>query len=214
MDRRSPIDSLGRTRSRLVAKAKPVTQFNDDQHLPIHLLSWIEANLDSFAGPVSNRVVWPDADLIFMVIKGPNARTDFHIDPGDEIFMQLSGTIRVDLRTEQGVETRMLHQGEIMRVPAHVPHSPMRPAGSVGVVIERRRGPDEMDHLDWYCDVCDNRLHRATFNLADIETDLIAALRSFNSDEALRTCDVCGTVKAEPTVFQLPPPGSGEVVDG
>lgn len=175
----------------------------DDPSLPIHLLNWIEDNRESFSGPVSNRVVWPGADLIFMVIKGPNARNDFHTDPGDEIFMQLTGTIRVDLRTDEGIQTKFVHEGEIMLVPAFVPHAPMRPAGTVGVVIERRRGPEEMDHLDWFCDVCDNRLHRATFNLADIETELAAALKAFDGDSDLRTCSVCDTVKPTPIPFVL-----------
>ena len=26
---------------------------------------------------------WPESELIFQIIRGPNARNDFHIDPGD-----------------------------------------------------------------------------------------------------------------------------------
>src|SRR5271168_409488 len=48
--------------------------------------------------------------------------------------------------------------GEIYILPAHVPHSPQRPAGSVGIVVERRRAPHELDGFSWYCENCGHRL--------------------------------------------------------
>ncbi len=175
--------------------------------VPLPLLRWIEEHHDDFSGPVSNRVLWPDSDFIFMVVRGANARNDFHIDPGDEIFYQIEGTIRVDIIDDAGqIVPQMVQAGELFLVPAGVPHAPMRPAGSWGVVIERQRREDEMDQVLWICDNCGADVHRATFHLSNIETELRELLEGFASDEALRTCAVCGTVKpiAEPFVLAAP----------
>ena len=37
-------------------------------------------------------------------------------------------------------------------LPSHVRHSPQRPEGCVGLVIERYRQPGEIDALEWYDD--------------------------------------------------------------
>lgn len=164
-------------------------------NLPFNLRDWIQEHRDEFEPPVANKVVWQDSDFIFMVIRGPNARNDFHIDPGDEIFMQLEGDIAVEIVDGDGAYRRhRVREGEIMLVPVGTPHSPLRPADSWGLVIERQRTPEESDQLRWYCDCCGHVLHEVTFHLADIETQLKAALDEFNADVALRTCDACGCV--------------------
>ncbi|MDH4170875.1 MAG: 3-hydroxyanthranilate 3,4-dioxygenase [Acidimicrobiia bacterium] len=173
---------------------------------PLDLVDWIEANADSFRPPVANRVVWPDSELIFMVIRGPNARNDFHIDPGDEIFYQLQGTIQVDVRNDDGdVESHLVHEGALLLVPAGVPHSPLRPAESWGVVIERRRRAGELDQIRWYCEN-GHVLHERSFQLADIETELKAILDEFNETPSLRTCDQCGCVLEVAPPFAFPDP--------
>lgn len=155
---------------------------------PVDLKAWIRDNAASFEPPVSNKVVWRDADHIFMVIRGPNARSDFHVDPYDEIFMQLEGAIRLDLMVDGVREEHWIREGEVMLVPAMVPHSPLRPADTWGVVIERPRLPDEYDALVWFCDICGEEVSRVTFHLTNIETELAQAMRNYNDSEALRTC--------------------------
>ena len=49
---------------------------------PVHLLRWIDANRHAFAPPVANKEVFPESEFIYQIIRGPNARNDFHIDPG------------------------------------------------------------------------------------------------------------------------------------
>ena len=172
--------------------------------IPLHLLDWIEQNADSFEPPVANRVVWPDSEFIFMVVRGPNARNDFHIDPADEIFYQLRGTIQVDIRTPDGeVEHHRVAEGELFLVPAGVPHSPLRPADTWGVVIERRRRPGELDTIVWYCPN-GHVLHEEIFALVDIEAELARIIDDFNSSLERRTCSRCGSVLpvAEPFVLR------------
>ena len=60
---------------------------------PFNLKSWIEEHRDLLKPPVGAEMVWKDSEFIIMVIGGPNARRDFHIDPGDEFFYQLEGDI-------------------------------------------------------------------------------------------------------------------------
>lgn len=171
-------------------------------NLPFNLLRWIEDHAEDFAPPVANKVVWRDSDFIFMIVRGPNARNDFHIDPGDEIFMQLRGDIRVD--TVDGEGRRHEHrvrEGDVMLVPGGTPHAPLRPEDSWGLVIERPRGPDELDTVRWYCDCCGAVLHEVSFHVADIETELGPVLQDFDADESLRTCDACGCVLPRAEAF-------------
>src|SRR5438128_576598 len=62
---------------------------------PVHLMKWIEEHKTLFSGPVANKEVFPESEFIYQIVRGPNARNDFHIDPGDEIFYQLKGDITV-----------------------------------------------------------------------------------------------------------------------
>ena len=172
---------------------------------PFGLSAWLQANQEAFSGPVSNKVVWRDSDHIFMIIRGPNARSDFHIDPYDEIFLQLEGSVRVDLMTENGREQHWIHKGELMLVPAGVPHSPLRPEGTWGLVIERPRPDDMLDELVWFCEVCNEEIHRVQFHVSDIETQLAKALGEYNSDPALRTCPN-GHLNPVPQPFAEVPP--------
>ena len=100
---------------------------------------WIEENKHLLKPPVGNKQVFDDAELIIMVVGGPNARKDYHDDPGAEFFYQLEGDML--LRTIQdGRRVDLpIRQGEILLLPGHVPHSPQRQTDTVGLVVERRR---------------------------------------------------------------------------
>ena len=69
--------------------------------------------------------------------------------------------------------------------------------------IERRRRPDEIDHLRWYCAQCHAVLHDAAFACEDLATQLKPIIEAFYADAALRTCRTCGTVLEPP-----PAPGA------
>lgn len=168
-----------------------------------NLEAWIAANQAAFAGPVANKEVFPQSEFIFQVIRGPNARNDFHVDPGDEIFYQLQGTIRVDVIESGRRKQNVLNQGDVLLVPAGVPHSPLRPAGSWGLVVERTRRPGELDGILWFCDRCDTKLYERSFNMQNIETEIRAAIDDFYATEEHRVCQSCGAVLAQPGEFVL-----------
>ena len=58
---------------------------------PINFRHWIDANRHLLRPPVGNKVIWEDSQFTAMIIRGPNARRDFHVDPSDEIFYMLRG---------------------------------------------------------------------------------------------------------------------------
>jgi 3-hydroxyanthranilate 3,4-dioxygenase len=171
-----------------------------------NLWQWIEENRASFEPPVGNKVVWEDSQYTAMVVRGPNARRDFHIDPSDEIFYQLKGDIVVEHLDKGGKrESTVVGEGEIFLLPAMVPHSPHRPADSWGLVVEIKRRPDETESLLWLCDRCDAKLHAVTMHVADIEKELKAAIDAFDASEELRTCRACGYVQPAKTAPIAPP---------
>ncbi|HZT08452.1 MAG TPA: 3-hydroxyanthranilate 3,4-dioxygenase [Chloroflexota bacterium] len=182
--------------------------------IPRNLWGWVEENRDAFQPPVGNKVVWQDSQFTAMVVRGPNARRDFHIDPFDEIFYQLRGDIVVEYLDEHGTrQNAIVHEGDLFLVPARVPHAPHRPAETWGLVIEIKRSPDQMESLLWICDLCGARLHQVDLYVADIETELKAAIERFNRDVHLRTCRVCGHVQPE-TVRPIDAPAPDAVRAG
>ena len=169
------------------------------------LWDWVEENRASFQPPAGNKVIWEDSQFTAMMIAGPNARRDFHDDPSDEIFFQLKGAMTLEYIDAQGQrQNAVIREGEILLAPAHTPHAPHRPAGSWGLVVERKRGADEEESLLWFCDRCNVELHRVTMSAMDIERDLRAAIEAFDADVERRTCRQCGYVQPEkPPVPQL-----------
>ena len=160
--------------------------------LPINLLDWVEKNREFLEPPVGNKMVWNDGEFLVMVVGGPNQRKDYHVEDGDEFFYQIEGDITVKV-IEDGVRRDVpIRQGEMFLLPAGIPHSPQRPAGTVGLVIERKRQEGELDHLRWYCEKCDEVLHDASFQLVDLGKQLKPVIEEFKASDELRTCARCG----------------------
>jgi 3-hydroxyanthranilate 3,4-dioxygenase len=156
---------------------------------------------------VGNRVIWEDSQFTAMVIRGPNARRDFHVDPSDEIFFMLKGDMVLEYIEDGRRHDQVIREGEIMLMPALTPHAPHRPAGTWGLVVEIKRKPNETESLRWFCERCDALLHETTMHVADIEGELKAAIESFDASVERRTCRRCGYVQPEkPPVPQAPAP--------
>ncbi len=161
---------------------------------PLNFQQWIERNRSVLKPPVGNRRVFADGDFIIMVVAGPNARQDYHLDPGQELFYQLEGDIVLKTLQDGRPLDIPVREGEMLLLPALVPHSPQRPAGSLGLVIERQRRAGERDGFQWYCPSCAGLLHEAFIELTDIEAQLAPLFERFYADRAARTCKHCGTV--------------------
>jgi 3-hydroxyanthranilate 3,4-dioxygenase len=169
------------------------------------LWKWIDENRHSFEPPVGNRVIWENSQFTAMVIRGPNARRDFHVDPSDEIFYMLRGAMVLEYMENGRRQEQVIREGEMMLMPALTPHAPHRPADSWGLVVEIKRLPDQSESLVWFCERCDATLHEVTMHVADIEKELKAAIERFDASLELRTCRACGHVQPEkPPVPQKP----------
>jgi 3-hydroxyanthranilate 3,4-dioxygenase len=89
--------------------------------------------------------------------------------------------------------------GDILLLPPRIPHSPQRLPNSVGLVVERRRRPGELDGLQWYCENCSNLLYEEFFPLTSIETQFQPVFNRFFGSLSLRTCKRCHAVMEPPS---------------
>src|SRR5438045_7323905 len=113
---------------------------------PINLENWIEEKRDKFKPPVSNQYLYDGRDFFVMVIKGPNARNDFHQVDSEEYFYQLKGDIKVRIRENDHIVDYLVKEGETFFISANVPHAPVRPPDTVGIVVVRRRPVGDREH--------------------------------------------------------------------
>jgi 3-hydroxyanthranilate 3,4-dioxygenase len=163
----------------------------------INFKKWIDDNRHLLKPPVGNKCMIDD-DLIIMVVGGPNARKDYHFDEGAEFFYQVEGDITLKVIEDGKPRAIPIREGEVFYLPPHVPHSPQRPANTVGLVIERKRGGKELDGFQWYCENCGNKLHEEFVILEDIVKQLPPIFERFYSNVEHRTCKKCGTVMEKP----------------
>ncbi|MBV6443340.1 MAG: 3-hydroxyanthranilate 3,4-dioxygenase [Haliscomenobacteraceae bacterium CHB4] len=163
---------------------------------PFNLQKWIEENRHLLKPPVGNKQIYIDnEDFIVMIVGGPNGRKDYHWEEGEELFYQLEGDIQVKIINEDGKpETIDIREGEMFLLPPRIPHSPQRPANTVGLVLERRRHEGEIDKLLWFCEKCGAPLHEAGFPLKDIGTQIKEAIGEYKENLEARTCKKCGAV--------------------
>ena len=87
-----------------------------------------------------------------------------------------------------------IKEGEMFLLPAKIPHSPIRPKGSIGLVIERKRQPQDKDGLMWFSETANELLYEEYFHLTNIEKDFLPVFKRFYSDKKLRTCPKTGEV--------------------
>jgi 3-hydroxyanthranilate 3,4-dioxygenase len=167
---------------------------------PFNLQKWIDDNSHFFKPPIGNKQVYLDNDdFIVMVVGGPNGRKDYHYEDGEELFYQLKGDITVKIINDNGQrEDIEIKEGDMFLLPARIPHSPQRPADTIGLVVERTRREGEMDMLMWFCENCNHKLHEASFPMKDIVQQLPVVINEFMESEKLRICDQCGTVMEKP----------------
>lgn len=163
---------------------------------------WIEENRQFLKPPVGNRCVFRDSEFIVMVVGGPNSRTDYHVDPSEEFFYQLEGDMILKTIQDGSPVDVPIREGDIFLLPANVPHSPRRPANSVGMVIERTRQPHELEGFIWYCEHCNHKLYEEYLHVSNIETQLAPVFARFYSNAANRTCQQCGHVMPTPAVHR------------
>ena len=169
---------------------------------PINLQAWVDEHRHLLKPPVGNKCI-VDGDFIVMIVGGPNARTDYHYEDGPEWFFQLEGEMVLRIQEDGKARDIPIRAGETFYLPPHVPHSPQRMPGSIGLVMERRRLAHENDALMWFCINCNHKLYEEFFHLVDIEQDFLRVFERFYNDDGLRTCKECGTLNPRPSRYEM-----------
>jgi 3-hydroxyanthranilate 3,4-dioxygenase len=146
------------------------------------------------------KVLWQVNESLAFVAKGRDYRSEFHINPSDELMYQIKGTMNLHFRTNEGKEdVAVLNEGSVIYTPAGMPHSPRFPSDAFALIVERKRRPGEVDRFQWFCPRCDNFLHEEKFIVDDYRSDPVSqAYHNFYTSELARTCKRCGEVMPKP----------------
>ena len=164
-----------------------------------HLKKWVRDNAQLFNPPFrTNQLLVHHKDFLVMILRGPNTRLDFHIQPGDEFFYQVQGDMELVVKPEgERRQNVTIKEGEIFLLPGGTPHSPRRFENTCGLVIERKRRQEEKEEFAWFCEKCDELVLSRVVNQGKIPSQVSAVYSEFNADPKLRTCKSCGYVFAE-----------------
>lgn len=168
---------------------------------PIDFARWIAEHRELLKPPVGNKCVY-NGDFIVMVVGGPNQRTDYHWDEGPEFFYQVEGEMVLRVQEDGRARDIPIRAGEVFYLPPRIPHSPQRMPDSIGLVVERKRLPHELDGLLWYCERCNTKLYEEFFVLRDIEHDFPAVFEHFYRSTEHRTCKGCGHLNPAPAKYR------------
>ena len=165
---------------------------------PFNLKKWIDEHRELLKPPVGSQCIYKEAEnFIVMVVGGPNARKDFHVNPTEELYYQVEGNIVLKIVDNEVAANISINEGDIFLLPPNIPHCPVRGADTVGLVIERVR-QTEKDSFMWFCETCGSKLYEEHLHVSDIATQLPPVIQGFYSSEAKRTCLKCGTVMEPP----------------
>jgi 3-hydroxyanthranilate 3,4-dioxygenase len=163
-----------------------------------NLKKWIDENRGLLKPPVGNQCIYKEAeDFIVMVVGGPNARKDYHFNETEELYYQIEGDIVLKIIDDGVPRDIAIREGDIFLLPPKTPHSPRRPANTVGLVIEKLREEEE-DAFMWYCENCGNKLYEERLVVTDIVKQLPPVMDRFYSSIEKRTCSHCGTIMEPP----------------
>lgn len=160
---------------------------------------WLSENRHLMKPPVGNKLLF-NGEFKVMLVAGPNSRTDYHVEAGEEWFYQLEGSMVLKVVENGDFYDIPISEGDTFCLPANIPHSPQRHPSSIGIVVERQRKPGELDALQWYCqnESCKKVIYRKQFFCTNLEKDLPIVINDYYSDINKRTCSACGFVESPP----------------
>ncbi|KAG0638634.1 3-hydroxyanthranilic acid dioxygenase [Tuber brumale] len=160
--------------------------------LPLNIPKWLQENSHLLQPPINNYCVYNE-HLTVMIVGGPNARNDYHINETPEWFYQYKGDMLLKVVEDNG-KFRDVHigEGDMFLLPPNIPHNPVRFADTVGIVIEQKRPLQSLDRLRWYCPDCESVVHEAAFHCTDLGVQIKEAVNKFKECEELRKCTQCG----------------------
>src|SRR5579883_861375 len=78
----------------------------------VNLKAWIDEHRHLLKPPVGNALIW-NSNFLVMVVGGPNQRTDYHVNPGEELFYQVEGDIVLKVMEDGSPRDIPIRQGEL-----------------------------------------------------------------------------------------------------
>ncbi|KNG91263.1 3-hydroxyanthranilate 3,4-dioxygenase [Aspergillus nomiae NRRL 13137] len=166
---------------------------------PFSFASWVAENEDKLRPPVNNYCLYSGEDFTLMVVGGPNARNDYHVNQTEEWFYQVRGDMLLHI-IENNTTFReiSIKEGEMFLLPGNTPHNPVRFTDTIGLVMERKRPEDTLDRLRWYCRKGQHEeptiIREEVFHCADLGTQLKPLIERWQTDEESRRCGACGAI--------------------
>ena len=156
-----------------MAKPQPIQQDARQPHqqsgpTAFNLMKWVAENPDKLKPPLGAKTIFREDDFMVTVVGGPNARTDYHINPTEEFFFQLKGTVNI----------RIQHEGR--------PHDIALPEGSIKAGMK--------DTHRWYCESCNAVLFEKTVQIEILERDMPPIFDAYYGDPDHQKCKACGHV--------------------
>jgi 3-hydroxyanthranilate 3,4-dioxygenase len=136
---------------------------------------------------VCNKLVYGEGTWKTMIVGGPNQRSDYHIEEGEEFFFMIRGQMCLKIIERGQPRDVIIGEGQMLMLPARIPHSPNRLADTVGLVMERERRAGELDALRFYADGFGAVLYEEWFHCTDLGKDLKPVIDRFNASDAKRT---------------------------
>jgi len=161
--------------------------------VPINIPKWLEENGHLLQPPVNNYLFYNE-HMTVMVVGGPNARNDYHINETPEWFYMYKGKMCLKVVDDGEFKDIYIDEGEMFLLPPNTPHNPVRFANTVGIVIELPRPETSIDRLRWYCPDCKSIVHEASFHCTNLGTQIKEAINKFSESEELRKCSKCGAI--------------------
>lgn len=155
-------------------------------------------------GVVPVNILWQAPDTMAFLARGRKYRSEFHVDPSDEVMYMVKGNANVHYITVEGEhKVAVVREGELFRCPAGTPHSPRFSPDAFMLVLERKRRSDEQDRFLWFCENCQAKLFEVVKHVGDYREDPVSrAHEAFYSAESHRRCAKCGHVTPHPPAEQ------------
>ena len=146
------------------------------------------------------RVLWQDSESIAFLSRGRKMSTHCHVDPSDEVTLQLAGEQLLHYITPEGErKIAAMRPGQLLLCLGGVAYSPRVTEDAWFVVIERKRRAGEQDRFLWLCERCGEKVYEVAVEVGDYSQDPVSRVHErFYGDESLRTCKKCGAVVPRP----------------
>ena len=180
--------------------------------VPINLNNWVENAKPTLKPPVGNRMIYDGKQFQVMIIGGPNQRDDFHVEEGEELFVQLDGDMQLDVMQEGKRVGIPIKEMDMFCLPLRVPHSPQRYENTIGLVIERVRAPEEMDTLRWYKKGSNKIDYQEVFHCDDLGTQIKECILRYFARTGESKEDF-GDGEAEPKIHTPDPEPMSTIID-